>query len=117
MLKEMQVGDSVLFYHSNADPTGVVGIARVSALAEPDGTAQNPDSPYYDAKAAEDKPIWYCVEVEFVRKLRRAVALGEIRAEKALADMPLLQKGQRLSIQPASKAQFERICKMAERAL
>jgi predicted RNA-binding protein with PUA-like domain len=114
MMNEMNVGDEVLFYHSNAEPPGVAGVAVISQKAQADPTAQDKKSDYYDPKASHDHPIWFCVEVKFRKKLKRLVELSEIRAEKALQKMPLLQKGQRLSIQPVLAAEFQHILKMAQ---
>ena len=116
MMNEMKVGDELLFYHSSANPSAAVGLARVSKPATADASALDPRSPYHDPKAAADKPIWYCVEVAFTRKFARPVTLEEIRAEPSLAAMPLLQRGQRLSIQPMNRAELDRIVAMSEAA-
>lgn len=114
MMNEMSVGDEVLFYHSNAEPPGIVGIARVSRGAIPDPEQFDPKSEYHDPKAAEDRPIWFCVEVEYKKHLPAALPLPLLRAEKALAKMPLLQRGQRLSVQPVSQSEFAHILKLGE---
>ena len=113
MRDEMQVGDRVLVYHSNAEPPGVAGVARVSAPAAADATELDPKSPYHDPKATKADPIWLAVEIEFVAKFPRLVSLDEIRKERSLAAMPLLQRGQRLSVQPVAPEAFERIAAMA----
>ncbi len=113
MMQTMKLGDQILFYHSNAEPPGIVGVVEVSGPAIADPSAQDPKSEYHDPKASSDKPIWYCVEVEFAQAFKRLVSLNEIRMEKKLAKMPLLQKGQRLSIQPVTEAEFQVILKMA----
>ena len=113
MMNEMNVGDGVLFYHSNAKPPGAIGIAKVSRLAQPDPTARDKKSKYFDPKSTEDKPIWHCVEVQFVKKLKRLVSLSEIKEELKLQDMKLLSHS-RLSIQPLTQAEFEYICQMSE---
>jgi len=113
MMNEMKVGDSVFFYHSNAKPPAVVGLARVSAAAVADPTQFDRKSEYFDEKATADRPIWFCVEVEFVKALARPVSIEELRAQKALAKMALLQRGQRLSVQPVSAAEAELILKLA----
>lgn len=115
MMNEMQVGDLALFYHSNAEPSAVVGVCRVSQPAAPDASARDPKSDYYDPKASVENPIWQCVEVEFVSKLPRAVSLEEIKSEASLASMLLVQRGQRLSIQPVTTKEFAMILAMAER--
>lgn len=109
----MKVGDPVLVYHSNAEPPGVVGLAKVSAPAAADATALDPKSPYHDPKATAKEPIWLCVELEFVERFPRLVPLEELRGVKALAAMPLLARGQRLSVQPVSDAEFAIVRELA----
>lgn len=112
MMTAMQKGDRFLFYHSNAEPTGVVGVGRITRVGLPDPSALDKQSDYYDPKASTDHPIWFCAEVEYEGTLAQTVTLAEIRSTKELAQMPLLQKGQRLSIQPVSAAEFATILKM-----
>lgn len=112
MMKDMQVGDLVLFYHSNAEPSGVAGIAKVSKAAFPDKTQFDKKSEYHDAKATKEKPIWFCVEVEYVEKFRNFISLAELRENDKLADMVVLQKGSRLSVQPVDKKHFDIVKKM-----
>jgi len=112
MMNEMQVGDEVLFYHSNAEPPGVAGLARVSKAAAPDKTQFDKKSEYHDPKATKEKPIWYCVEVEFVKKFKDFVSLNDLRENDKLKDMVVLQKGSRLSVQPVDKKHFELVKKM-----
>lgn len=114
MSKEMDVGDGVLFYHSNAEPSGAVGVARVSRTAEPDQKQFDKKGKYYEPRATKEKPVWFCVEIEFVEKFPRIVSIGEIRENKKLAKMALLQKGSRLSIQPVTDAEFKEVCRMAK---
>ena len=113
MMNDMALGDEVLFYHSNAKPPGVAGTAKVSARAIPDITAQDPKSKYYDAKASPEKPIWHCVEIQYKKKFKKVISLDELREQKSLKDMLLLKKGQRLSIMPVSKKEFDFVCKIA----
>lgn len=112
MTNEMQVGDQVLFYHSNAEPPSVAGLAEVSALATADFTALDKKSPYFDERATREKPIWSCVKVRFKEKFKRTVSLDEIKKHSALSKMPLLQRGQRLSIQPVTEQEFKTICRL-----
>lgn len=109
----MKVGDLVLIYHSNADPMGVAGIARVSRAAYADHTALDRKSEYHDPKATKENPIWMMVDVAFVEKFPRVVTLAELKSEKKLTGMPLLQRGQRLSVQPVEAKHFEIVRKMA----
>ena len=112
MTQQMQVGDSVLFYHSNTNPPSVVGLARVSKPAEADPSAFDPKSDYYEPKAIPERPIWECVEVEFVEKFKTPYSLHEIKEDPKLKDMLLIRKGQRLSIQPVTESEFKHIVKM-----
>jgi predicted RNA-binding protein with PUA-like domain len=117
MMKDMQVGDEVLFYHSNANPPGIAGTAVVSRAAVPDPSALNTKSDYFDPKASVDHPIWFCVEVQFKQKFKSLLPLEDLRKAKALAKMPLLQKGQRLSVQPVSAAEYAHVLLVADKAL
>jgi predicted RNA-binding protein with PUA-like domain len=109
-MREMKVGDEVLFYHSNAKPPAVVGIARVCKEAYPDPFQFDRKSRYFDAKSDPDDPRWDLVDVELVAKLDRPVTLPDIKADPKLADMELVRYG-RLSVQSVRKAQFDRIKK------
>lgn len=115
MMKDMQVGDAVLFYHSSCEPPGVAGLARVFAPAEPDPTQFDRKSEYYDAKATKEKPIWHCVKVEFVEKFSDLVTLQSLRENAKLKSMLVLKKGQRLSIQPVTSEEFKTVLQMAKR--
>lgn len=110
-MRAMSVGDEVLFYHSNASPPGVAGIARVCRTAYPDPEQFDKKSDYFDEKADRSNPRWDMVDVEFVAKAKGLVGLPDIKAEAGLADMELLRYG-RLSVQSVTKEQFERIKKM-----
>lgn len=109
MRDDMRPGDLALFYHSNADPTGVAGIMRIAGEARPDPTAFDPETKYYDPKSRQDAPRWYLVDVEFERKLGRIITLAELRTRPELADMPLLRKGNRLSILPVEPQHWQAI--------
>lgn len=114
MTKEMRVGDSVLFYHSNAQPTGVAGTGIVSSAAVADPSQFDKASPHFDPKAKASEPIWFCVEVGFTEKFQRVVTLEEIRKKPELKSMLLLRPGQRLSIMPVTLKEYETILKMAK---
>jgi predicted RNA-binding protein with PUA-like domain len=111
-MKAMAVGDEVLYYHSNAKPPGVVGIARVCREAYPDHFQFDEKSKYFDAKSREDDPRWHMVDVEFVAKADEPVGLPEIKADAALAEMELVRYG-RLSVQSVKKVEFGRVKRMA----
>ena len=110
-MRNMTVGDDVLFYHSSCDPPGVAGLARVVKTKVIDETQFDPASKYFDEKATREKPIWDCVEVEFVAKLPFLVSLPHVRAEPELQQMKLLQIG-RLSVMPVAEAEFRKIVEM-----
>jgi len=112
-MKEMEVGDLALFYHSNAEPPGVTGIAKITSLAKPDRFQFDRKSPYYDAKATRDSPIWFCPDIAFVEKFDDIVSLSALRASAKLKEMGVLQKGSRLSVLPVSKAHFSEVLRMA----
>ncbi len=112
MRDQMKVGDLVLFYHSNAEPPGVAGIARVCSGAHPDESAWDENDTHYDPRSTKEKPVWMLVDVEFVEKFKRFVSLEEIKNEPKLAGMLVLKKGQRLSVQPVERGHFEVLRKM-----
>lgn len=112
-MQEMQVGDAVLFYHSSAEPPGVAGLAVVSAPAIADPTQFNKKSEYYDAKATKQKPIWFCCELKFVSEFQHYVTLEELKNDPALTNLLVIKKGQRLSVQPVSQADFDHIHKLS----
>jgi predicted RNA-binding protein with PUA-like domain len=114
MRDQMKQGDLVLFYHSNAEPPGVAGIARVSREAHPDETQFDKKSEYYDGKSKRENPTWQLVEVEFVEAFKAVIPLDRLRAEKALAKMVLLQKGSRLSVQPVTEAEWKIVTGLAK---
>lgn len=109
MRDDMHVGDLALFYHSNANPSGVAGICRICKTSHPDFTAWDKNSPYFDPKATQDKPIWMMVEVEFVEKFTHFVSLVELKKHPQLKGLKILEKGSRLSITPVEKKHFELI--------
>jgi len=104
----MRVGDGVLFYHSSCPEPGVAGLAEVASTAYPDATQFDPDSPYYDAKSKREEPRWQHVDVKLVKKTR-PLPLKEMRAAPQLAEMRLLQPGNRLSITPVSPAEWRAV--------
>lgn len=111
MRDEMSIGDLVLFYHSNCKPPHVAGIAKVCKEGYPDHTAQDSSSNYFDPKATPDEPRWMMVDIEPVVELSN-VELSVLRLNPELEDMPLLKRGQRLSVQPVPPEHFEIVCRM-----
>ncbi len=114
---EMQVGDVVLFYHSNAKPPGVAGLAEVASTARVDPTQFDPASPYADPRSSREEPRWVLVDVRAVAPLPRLVSLTELRQDPVLAefDLALLRRGNRLSVMPVPMAAVERVRALAER--
>ena len=113
MRDEMRVGDQVLYYHSNAEPPCIVGLAKVVKEGYPDHTALDPKSDYFDEKATKENPRWFMVDIQFVQKFDKPLSLEELRPVKALAKMELLRKGSRLSVQKVTKAEFEAVMNLA----
>ncbi len=109
---EMKLGDRVFFYHSNCEIPGIAGIAEIVREAYPDPTALDPDDKHYDPKSDPDDPRWFLVEVKFVRKLKRVISLTELKAEPALKNMPLVRRGNRLSVIPVTEEEWEHILAM-----
>lgn len=112
-MQEMKVGDRVLFYHSNANPPGIAGVAEVVREAYPDHVAFDPSSKYHDPASTPEKPRWFMVDVGFVEKFPRLLPLPELRDDPALEGMELLRKGSRLSVQPVSAEHFEHLLALA----
>ncbi len=108
MRDEMREGDGVLFYHSSCPEPGIAGIARVASCTRPDPTQFDPASPYYDAKSPTDKPRWLLVDVQALHKTR-LISLAELRENPALAELRVLQRGNRLSITPVEPTHWEHI--------
>lgn len=114
MRDEMKKGDLAFFYHSNCDTPGIVGIVEIHKEGYPDHTAFDPNSKYYDPKSQQDKPRWYMVDVKFKKKFKHIIALAELKQCSALHEMLILRKGNRLSITPITKKEWQTILKMAE---
>jgi predicted RNA-binding protein with PUA-like domain len=112
MRDQMRVGDEVLFYHSNAKPPGVAGLAKVVREGYPDHFAFDKKSPYFDPKSDPQDPRWIMVDVAFVEAFAAVVSLDEIRKQDGLGDMVLVNRA-RLSVQPVTKEEFQIIRRMA----
>ena len=111
-LRAMNEGDRFFFYHYSCATPGIAGIGSIVRTAYADPTALDPDSPYRDAKACEQKNPWSAVDVEFVERFEQLLTLPQLKAEPALEQMPLVQKGSRLSVMPVSEAQWLAILAM-----
>ncbi|MGF1738057.1 EVE domain-containing protein [Photobacterium satsumensis] len=111
MRDDIKLGDQVLIYHSSCKDVGVVGIAEVVREAYPDHFQFDPEGPYFDPKSDPDNPRWIMVDIEYRRHLR-LVSLKRMKANPALAEMPLVKRGNRLSIMPVSEGQWLEILQM-----
>ena len=114
MKDEMKKGDRILFYHSNAEPPGVAGLARVCREAYADITAWDKKSRYFDKKSNQQNPRWFMVDVEFLEKFPRFVPLAELQKNKKLQGMLVLKKGMRLSVQPVDRLHFNEVQKLGK---
>lgn len=112
MRDDMKISDMILFYHSSCEIPGVAGLARVCKESHPDPTQFDSKSEYYDPKATKEAPRWFMVEVEFVEKFDRVITLSEIKEKKELSQMPVVQKGSRLSINPVTEKEYQTILGM-----
>lgn len=108
----MQVGDGVLFYASNADPSGVTGLARISRAGYPDHLAWKKGHKYFDPASTPDKPVWFMVDIAFEKNFHGTVPLETLKSTPGLEQMKVIQKGSRLSVQPVTKAEFDIVVKL-----
>lgn len=113
MRDQMKIGDPVLYYHSNCDEPGIVGIAEVVKEVYPDFSAWDESSRYFDPKSTSDNPRWFMVDIQWKQTFARTVSLREMKETPALDGMKVIQRGMRLSVQPVEKAHFDHILKMA----
>lgn len=111
-MRAMKVGDQVLFYHSNADPPSVVGIAEVVKTAYPDATQFDKRDRHYDPDSDPAQPRWDVVDIRFVRKFTTPLSLDLLRGQAGLKGMELLRKGSRLSVQPVRGAEWNHIIRL-----
>jgi predicted RNA-binding protein with PUA-like domain len=112
MRDDMKLGDGVLFYASNAEPSGATGVAEISREAYPDPFAFEAGHKYFDPKSDPENPTWYTLEIRFVERFPEIVPLAELKDTKGLGDMMVVQKGSRLSVQPVTKKEFETVLKL-----
>jgi predicted RNA-binding protein with PUA-like domain len=115
MRDRMQVGDEVLFYASNAEPSGVTGLARIARAGYPDEYAWKKGHKYRDETSSPDKPVWYMVDIEFVERFPATLPLETLRHTKGLENMMVLRKGSRLSVQPVSKSEYDIVVTLGRR--
>jgi predicted RNA-binding protein with PUA-like domain len=112
----MKVGDEVFYYHSNSEPSGIVGIAQVVKEGYPDSTAFDPKDKHYDEKSDRKNPTWYMVDIKHVKTFNQPLSLAQLREILALKNMALLQKGSRLSVQPVTETEWNAILDLAKAA-
>ena len=112
MRDDMRKGDLAFFYHSNCAEPGIVGVMRIVHEAYPDHTQFDPKSKYYDPKSEKNDPRWLMVDVAYKRKLRRTITLAELKAQPELAELPLVRRGNRLSVMPLARREWDFILAM-----
>ena len=112
MRDSMKKGDLVLFYHSNADPSGVAGIAKVSKTAYPDHTAWDKRDEHFDPASTQEKPVWFMIDVQYVETFPKIVTLEALKKDARLKGMAVVRPGMRLSVQPVEKEHFDIVCAM-----
>lgn len=115
MRDQMQLGDGVLFYASNADPSGVTGLAEISRVSHPDHYAWKKGHKYFDARSTKESPVWFMVEISFVERFTDTVSLATLKSTKGLEQMLVTRKGSRLSVQPVTKTEFGIVLRLGHR--
>lgn len=116
MWRDMLPGDLALFYHSNAKPPGIAGVAKVAGAPYPDPTQFDRKSEYFDPKATKETPRWWLVDFEFVKKFDELLPLDALKADPVLSEMMVCQRGTRLSITPVDALHYKRACKLVASA-
>jgi len=111
---KMKLNDKIIFYHSNTEPPAAVGICEVVKEGYPDFTAFDPENKHYDPKSKSDLPTWFMVDVKFVSKFSNSVSIESMRKNSKLKNIKLLQRGNRLSVMPITKVEFDEIIKMGK---
>ncbi len=115
MRDQMQEGDAVLFYASNADPSGVTGLATIARAGYPDHLSWKKGHKYFDAASTQAKPLWFMVDLAFEEEFAGTVPLGTLKATPGLEDMKVIQKGSRLSVQPATKGEYNIVVRLGRK--
>ena len=115
MRDQMQLGDGVLFYASNAGPSGVTGLAEISRASHPDHYAWKKRHKYFDARSTKESPVWFMVEISFVERFTDTVSLVTLKSTKGLEQMLVTRKGSRLSVQPVTKTEFGIVLRLGRR--
>lgn len=109
MRDNMNIGDRVLLYHSNGNPSGIAGIGKVSSAPHPDASQFDKNDEHYDPKSKSENPTWICIDVGFVKKFKQLISLPDLKTDPTTATMMVCQKGSRLSIQPVSERHYNYI--------
>ena len=109
---EIKKGDEVIFYHSSSDPLAVMGYCEVVKDGYPDHTQFDSKSDHFDPRADKKNPTWFMVDIKLIKEFKKPVTLNEIKSNKKLKDMKLIQRGQRLSVMPVTSAEWDEILKM-----
>lgn len=115
MRDEMQEGDGVLFYASNADPSGVTGLATIARAGYPDHFAWKNGHKYFDEASRPSAPVWYMVDVAFAERFRAPISLATLKVTRGLEEMMVTRKGSRLSVQPVTKAEYDIVVRLGRK--
>ena len=115
MRDQMQAGDPVLFYASNADPSGVTGLAQIARAGYPDAFAWKKGHKYFDPASTPEKPLWYLVDIGFVERFPEIVPLEVLKNTRGLEKMMVIQKGSRLSVQPVTRSEYDIVVRLGRR--
>ena len=116
MRDRMQIGDDVLFYASNAEPSGVTGLARIARAGYVDEYQFKPGHKYFDSDSSYEKPLWFMVDIDFVERFPGTLPLETLKHTTGLEKMMVIKKGSRLSVQPVSKSEYDIVVKLGRRA-
>ncbi len=111
----IKIGDKAFFYHSNATPPGIIGIVDIVSNGTPDKSALNPEDEHYDPTATPDNPRWYGVDVRLEKKFSRLISLDELKLHPGLAEMQVTRRGNRLSVTPVTRNEWQRILAIIDR--
>ncbi len=114
MRDQMRLGDGVLFYHSTTEPIGIAGMAEVVKTGYPDFTSWDPSDQHYDPKSTPEQPIWFMVDIRFVRVCGNVISLKRLKAMRELQSMAVVQRGMRLSVQPVSQSEWKIVMGLPE---
>jgi len=106
---DIALGDLVYIYHSSCMNVGIAGVAKVVKAGYPDTTQFDPESKYFDPKSDPATPRWFRVDVKFVEKFEKVLALSDIKQMQGITELPLVKKGGRLSIMPVTEQEWQQL--------